>query len=347
MNLLNERPLVVGLIAGLVVGVLIGWLAIGWWLWPIAWVDANPTLLREDFRADYVKMTADQYGRNLDQDLAKARMNEWPDRTQYICQLANDAPEGGEERQSLLDLAKLLSPEVDCVEIAAQPAEQAPSDSQSLGSRIALLCGVGLLAVVAVGAIFYFFYKRGAPKAVEDSFAAAEPPAPISSTDTRPIPLAQFPTEFNIGHDTYDDSFSIETSAGEFLGECGVGISESIGVGGPKKVTAFEIWLFDKNDIRTITKVIMSDHAYRDDALRAKLAPKGEAVLSKPGTMIVLETASLIINARIIEMEYGVGELPPQSFFNRLVVELAAWAKEGAEPADSDASSPDADEFNL
>jgi hypothetical protein len=114
-----------------------------------------------------------------------------------------------------------------------------------------------------------------------------------------------------------------------------MGISEAIGVGDPKKVTAFEVWLFDKNDIRTITKVIMSEHAYHDDALRAKLAPKGEAALARPGETVVLETASLIINAHIVEIEYGTGELPPQSFFNRIVVELATWAKE-TEGADLD-----------
>jgi hypothetical protein len=28
-------------------------------------------------------------------------------------------------------------------------------------------------------------------------------------------------------------------------------------------------------------------------------------------------------------MEYGVGNLPPQSFFDHFAVELSAWAKEG------------------
>jgi hypothetical protein len=28
-------------------------------------------------------------------------------------------------------------------------------------------------------------------------------------------------------------------------------------------------------------------------------------------------------------MEYGTGTLPPQSFFERITVELSAWAKEG------------------
>ena len=62
----------------------------------------------------------------------------------------------------------------------------------------------------------------------------------------------------------FDDSFSVDSPSGEFLGECGVGISETIGVGDPNKVSAFEVWLFDKNDIQKVTKVLMSAHAFLD-----------------------------------------------------------------------------------
>ena len=65
-------------------------------------------------------------------------------------------------------------------------------------------------------------------------------------------------TTYVLGDDLYDESFSIDTASGDFLGEYGVGVSETIGVGEPKKVTALEIWLFDKNDIKTATKVLMS-----------------------------------------------------------------------------------------
>jgi hypothetical protein len=113
------------------------------------------------------------------------------------------------------------------------------------------------------------------------------------------------------------------------LGECGVGLSETLGADVPKNVTAFEVWLFDKNDIRTVTKVVMSDHAFFDEAIKAKLAPKGEPVLARPNETIVLETATLIVNAAITELEYGTGALPPQSFFERFTIELSAWNKEG------------------
>ncbi len=159
------------------------------------------------------------------------------------------------------------------------------------------------------------------------------------STAEQVTPIARFETTYVRGHDTYDDSFSIENTEGDFLGECGVGISDTIGTDSPKSVSAFEVWLFDKNDIRTVTKVIMSDHAFFDDAIKAKLAPKGEPVLGRPNETIVLETASLIVNAEITEMEYGSGTLPPQSFFERFTVELSAWAKDGEIEEQSDIRS--------
>ena len=158
---------------------------------------------------------------------------------------------------------------------------------------------------------------------------AARPTAPAAA-ESSPVPIARFRTIYTRGHDTYDDSFSIENANGDFLGECGVGISETIGATTPKNATAFEVWLFDKNDIRTITKVIMSDHAFFDEALKAKLAPKGEPVLARENETIVLETATLIINAEITEMAYGAGgDAPDASYFDRFIIELSAWAKEG------------------
>jgi hypothetical protein len=61
--------------------------------------------------------------------------------------------------------------------------------------------------------------------------------------------------------------------------------------------------------------------------LRAKLAPKGEAVLVEPGKAIVLETASLWVDAEISEMEYGEEPTRPQSYFTRLTLSLTPSLK--------------------
>jgi hypothetical protein len=136
-------------------------------------------------------------------------------------------------------------------------------------------------------------------------------------------------TAYVMGDDLYDESFSIDTQGGDFLGEYGVGISETIGVGDPKKVTALEVWLFDKNDIKTATKVLMSAHAFNDTNLRSRLEAKGELVMLEPQGQIILETATLQLLVTVNDLEYGVGALPEESYFERVTLELAVWPKEG------------------
>jgi hypothetical protein len=148
-----------------------------------------------------------------------------------------------------------------------------------------------------------------------------------ASSDVEEPPVVQFMTTYMLGDDLYDDSFSIDAPTGEFLGECGVGISETIGVGDPKKVTAFEVWLFDKNDIQTVTKVLMSNHSFNDPNIRQRLLAKGEPQLVEPGKRVLLETASLQMEARIVDASYGGGAMPTNSYFDRLTLELAVWPK--------------------
>ena len=169
---------------------------------------------------------------------------------------------------------------------------------------------------------------------------------PASWEEGGTTPLAQFVTTYTLGDDFYDPSFSIEKENGDFMGECGVGISESIGTGDPKKVTALEVWLFDKNDIRTVTKVLMSDYAFDDDALQASLGSKGDLVPIEESSEVALETATMVLRARILELEYGEGQLPPHSFFKRVAIELGAWVKPGAEEATGEQDFPELPTFD-
>jgi hypothetical protein len=225
---------------------------------------------------------------------------------------------------------------LEVTEVVPQPTVVATAPTtavkltSSLGGALPIACGVvALLLVIIVGVLLVTRLRGRREEAKAPALAwqaeaptAAEAVPPMAFTG--PPPLGHFVTTYNLGHDTYDESFSIETPMGEFLGECGVGISETLGTGEPARVTAFEVWLFDKSDIRTITKVLMSQHAYHDDALRAKLAPKGDHVLAELGQEMVLETSSLRVDARVVDLEYDGGAVPPQSHFTRLTVELVA-----------------------
>ena len=144
-------------------------------------------------------------------------------------------------------------------------------------------------------------------------------------------PVKQFMSTYLSGDSYYDDSFAIELDDGTFLGECGSGISENIGVGDAKKVTATEVWMFDKNDAKTVTHLFLSEHAYNDQALRTKLAPRGEElILAEEGATTVLETQTLRAQVRVVSLEYGEGGPALNSGYERLTVEIAVWQKEGA-----------------
>jgi hypothetical protein len=179
-------------------------------------------------------------------------------------------------------------------------------------------------------------------ESIEDLFAGvdnegyAREPEPsrrvgFAERDDEPVEygpaLAEFVTRYNYGDDGYDMSFPIETDTREFLGETGVGIGDTLNESSPQQVTAFEVWLFDKDDIRTVTKVLLSDHAWNDEELRSRLAPKGELIRIQEGDTVDLETKSLRVRARIREAEYS-NNGTPQGYFERFVVELTAQRKE-------------------
>jgi len=332
LQFVQQRKTSVALIGGAVLGLLLG-LAIGWWWWPVEWTNSTPGNLRSDFQSDYILWVVEHYATTGDLEWARSKLGvEYWKEGQLAETLERLAQErGGQEAVRLRALAQALE----------APPEAAPAASAvSFWARlrpVVMVCGVAILAVALVGGVLLFVSRlrrpRAAPEAAEREVGVAAGP-PLTervSWGVEGPPLAQFVTTYRLGDDHYDPSFSIELESGEFMGECGVGISETIGVGAPNKVTAFEVWLFDKNDIRTVTKVLMSDYAFHDEALRTKLAPKGEPVLAEVGKDIILETKTLRVRAHVVETEYGMGNLPPHSFFERLTIDLAAWVKPGQE----------------
>lgn len=350
-----NRPLVVGII-GLVVGILIGLIALGWWLFPVKWVDASPADLNYTAKVDYMRSSIEAFAQNGNVAKAKARYDAiGSDASKVLLDVANK-PEGVS-----LDQIRLFSAAVSgaapivgatsapgsavaspAARTAVAPGAVSPTQGAGtagtsktrsfLNSLLPILCVIVLLLAAVAGVMFFLRNRGGTPAGPPTPAMQAQQAArqaawtDYQSTGAEP-PMAQYMASYKLGDDLFDDSFSIDSPAGEFMGECGVGISETIGVGEPKKVTAFEVWLFDKNDIQTVTKVLMSNHAFSDEAARQRLAAKGEPVLVEPGTEAVLETQTLQLVARVVDMGYGEGALPGESFFERFILELAIWPK--------------------
>lgn len=140
-------------------------------------------------------------------------------------------------------------------------------------------------------------------------------------------PITQAMTTYVLGYDLYDESFSVESLSGDFIGEFGASIIERIGKSEPRKFAALEVWMFEEHDIKTVTKVLMSFRAYYDPLIRKRLEPKGELLLIEPQKQITLETVSLQLLVSVVDLVYGKDGAPSNSYFERVTLEMAVWPK--------------------
>jgi hypothetical protein len=320
-----KRPLVAAVL-GFIVGLFIGLVVLGWGLWPVKWTNTDPSALQANYQDQYLTMAIDSYIRNPDNALAIQRYQAL-----------------GNAGLATLDRIKANYPDQNAfqtfssVVAATSPSTPATGGGATTGQG-GTFTGILILvaAIVVIGVLAFATFKYMLPlfrRTTVDSPAnrAREITSQTEMTDYSALgqeqPISQFMTTYVLGDDLFDDSFSIDSPSGEFLGECGIGISETIGVGDPKKVTAFEVWLFDKNDIQTVTKVLMSSHAFNDPATFQRLQAKGEPFMVERGKQITLDTAALQLTATVTDMEYGQGPLPDNSYFERLTLEIAVWPK--------------------
>jgi hypothetical protein len=356
-----KKPIALGL-AGLVLGLIIGLVILGWGLWPVKWVNASPTDLQIDYQRDYLCMTIDSFIRNQDSNLVQLRWNGLGDKgpdllgtlTPAVCRFSSNKEINAfgqlvntgvvspvtETNPTKTTTSATASATKTAKDVNITPVIVAPQptvEPKASGFSIIPLVILMLLTLVVGGVFVFLMLKKNKSadgnqpkikKARPDSEPVAQKNAQeATSFGQKEPPLSQFMTTYRQNDDLYDDSFSIDSINGEFLGECGVGIAETIGVGEPKKVTALEVWLFDKNDIQTVTKVLMSEHANNDPAIRQRLLSKGEPIVVEPGMHFVMETASLQLEAKVVDMVYARGPLPENSFFSRLTLEISVWAK--------------------
>lgn len=327
--------------AVIVLGIFIGIYSVyaGLPLVGLKWRNAEPVHLTEGYKDQWVKNTALLYQAGFySPEQAKAALESagyGPSEIQALADANANAP----------DMQRALMSVKDLPSQATADSNRAAISSSFISNLTPFICLFLWFIVFAVGAVLFNLVSplistgRRAPESEStvglsekerqrrEALGAAKEQQVGFAEDAQGPPLATFMSAYVLGDDLYDDSFAIEPDGG-FAGECGVGISEIIGVGDPKKVTAFEVWIFDQAEIQTLTYVLMSEHAYNDPSLRAKLAPRGEPVLVAAGKSILLETRSLKMQVRIIDLEYGEGSLPPNSFFNKVTFALAVWQKE-------------------
>jgi hypothetical protein len=334
-----RRATIIALAVGIIIGLI--W---AYAISPVIFYDADPRTLDQTWQDEWVRLVYDRYAAasaggvtTSEFDGSIVNLLRAVDNPNQIAQSA------GITDQNFLNLAQQAEP--------GAPAPQ-PSTIASIVPFIVAPLLVGILAVVIIllwGVLIYpnivvpILKRVGlikvqetdeatkrtmeALRAAKDAEAKARETAPTTPSEFGE-PVTRRMSVYIMGRGQFDDSFEIEDQNEMFLGEMGATIAETIGTGSPEKVSAVEVWLFDKDDfVRTMTNVFASEHAFNDPAIRSKLETKGDIVLAKAGAIATLETNSLRMQARIVDMTYGSGDLPPNSYFERLTIELTVWTK--------------------
>ena len=335
MNQENERSrrLFVGLIVGAIFGLGIG-LLLGYVIAPVKWVDGAPQDLRVDYAANYWRFVTESYSKHGVTALAQQQLGEWDDTERLQAALERAHIESSPEQQQAL---QTLSNKLVVGAATAQPGPGATQAAETKGRLGGLKINWGtflltlLLVLLVLVAIGLFVSRMRKERAMEGEpeetpvdrleqagLAAGQPEAAALGT----TPLAHFKTTYNQAKEYYDEALPIETETGDYLGECGVGIAERLDEDAMDKVTGIEVFLFDKNAISTVTKVLVSEYAYNDEQLRRSLMEKGDLVLAQLNEPIILETATVRVEAEITNLRYGTDDPRPNSYFEELTTDL-------------------------
>lgn len=149
---------------GLLVGVLFGLIVLGWWLWPVQWVDASPENLLFQYQVDYLNTVIEAYGYSGDAATAQAR---------YFALGSNAETALAQVVQNPGDLPPLLlaqfSEQVAGVPVgtlAGQPVE-VPRTTSGLNTWIAIIVALLFIAIAAVVTYLIFRGKESEETQVE------------------------------------------------------------------------------------------------------------------------------------------------------------------------------------
>lgn len=324
LKILRSYP---GLALAFLAGLLLGWLVIGWWLWPVQWVNTDPWDLKPEFKKHYIIMAADSYALASNPEVLKARFRGWPpeDLANLLNEIKRENP-GNELLASRLEAIKsvLNVPEPAALQPSPKPAAKGSGLLRCLG--VILL----LLVILLVAGIGYRLLKSGSFRlSVQLPKRSARPaPAPkpeVIEGETRQVlPLAHYSSTYTYGDIRFSESFPIEGAGEKYLGECGIEIAELVASGDPPKAGAFEVWLFDKDINRTVSKIIAIPRA--DEAMLATLRTYSpDVVLAEKGKSFTLETDNLESRVTIKDMALG----DEGTFFTRLSVVFEVYTKAG------------------
>ncbi len=137
--------------------------------------------------------------------------------------------------------------------------------------------------------------------------------------------VGEYEGHYEMGAADYDEAFDIFDASGAYIGQCGIELVDPVGKM-HDQAAALQVWLWDTNDPDTKVKVLMSEGAYRDTAMRDQLAGDHEVMPVRQGTEFELRSYNLLLKGIVDKVEYAEQE-PVGGIFSEMQTRLAVYLK--------------------
>jgi hypothetical protein len=147
--------------------------------------------------------------------------------------------------------------------------------------------------------------------------------APVATAAGVMTKVGEWQAQYELGASDYDEAFDIYDTNGAYIGQCGLELVDPVGRA-HDQAAALQVWLWDTNDPDTKVKVLMSEGAYRDAAMRDQLAGEHEVVPIRAGTGFELRSYNLLLKGIVDKIEYAEQE-PAGAIFSELQARIAVY----------------------
>ncbi len=155
-------------------GVILGWFVLGWWLWPIQWINVDPWQLSPDGQQAYLAAVAEGYALTGDVAVMQERLTGWDNEalTQVIALMIQQTPDAAAQ-QRLNNLREALTlPQVNVTFL-----------DLILGQKVIIvtLVAAAILLSVAVGLALYPSWQQARATQLEAQRLADEEEAMVAA----------------------------------------------------------------------------------------------------------------------------------------------------------------------
>ena len=263
-----RKALSIQVLAAFLLGLVIGLVVLGWNVWPVKWVDADPSDLRASQQDAYLQLVAESYALSGNADFARERLlalkkpeQTDADLTAMLESAAQTRSQAGKAEDAIrlqrLITALSLPPSGAVTQPTSQatlqptlqPTPQPTSPPTASGGKTVLrLLGTAFFLILLAAGVMVLFtqLQKREPRRQRPVSPAPEPSTPeeegpsVETIASSAGSVSQFVADFKSGDDAYDVSHGIESASGEFVGECGVSALDRT-IGEPGRFAAFDI----------------------------------------------------------------------------------------------------------